>query len=210
MEKHGLDNPGLDLDPEDPIIATFPKSNIDIFEDLPEPELNRVQKLLAKSHSFVYSLLSQSKYEKYLTLAIKIGLGVLCKIYFIAAILHYTNGNNNIEWCDGFGFLLILTVFVDFTIVYFYLLKPTVMKMLESQRGQTLQQAFWNPLQQMYNQLMSKWWSSLVINICVFLTVLIFLLIDTIDDRRRLVSFFGLCILICLAVLGSNNPSRIK
>ena len=44
----------------------------------------------------------------------------------------------------------------------------------------------------------------------VYASILIFLLVDTANDRRRLASFFGLKAFVLLAVLFSNNPARIR
>lgn len=44
----------------------------------------------------------------------------------------------------------------------------------------------------------------------VYASILIFLLVDTANDRRRLGSFFGLKAFVLLAVLFSNNPARIR
>merc|ERR1719219_1880966 len=57
---------------------------------------------------------------------------------------------------------------------------------------------------------MSKPWTNLIIYISLYAVVLIFLLIDTANDRRRLASFFGLKAFVLLAVIFSNNPARIR
>ena len=64
--------------------------------------------------------------------------------------------------------------------------------------------------QELYEEIMSKPWTNLTIYISLYAVVLIFLLIDTANDRRRLASFFGLKAFVLLAVIFSNNPARIR
>jgi hypothetical protein len=195
----------------DTVTTTDVECDVD-FEDLPVVKaLNIVEKWVDKGHKLVHKLF-HPKYEKKTNLAFKVIALILYKIYFFWALGHYTlNGDaTNIEWCDGLGFLIIITVVVDFGLLYGYVLKPGFKWALQSKKGAEMVDKYYKPAIDQYEKFMSKSWSSIAIYAVLFGVVLIFLIIDTAGDRRRLRSFFGLVVLVILAALGSNNPSRIR
>ena len=55
-----------------------------------------------------------------------------------------------------------------------------------------------------------KSWFSLVLISATISLIFLFLIIDTWNDQRRLMSFFGLIVFVLLAVIFSNNPARIR
>ena len=111
--------------------------------------------------------------------------------------------NITLDFCNGFGFLVILTIVIDWSLFYYKILVPIVQKWIKTSEGHKFQNEISEgKLSQTYNKFMSKWYSSLVINSIVFTSVFIFLLVDTASDRRRLISFFGLIVLILFGVIG--------
>ena len=99
-----------------------------------------------------------------------------------------------------------MTIIVDSTLLYSLLLKPLFVKLINTANGQNVTKKCY----EMYEEIMSKAWTNLAIYVTVYAIVLIFLLVDTANDRRRLASFFGLKAFVLIAVIGSNNPVRIR
>ena len=96
-----------------------------------------------------------------------------------------------------------MTIVIDWSLFYYKILVPLVEKWIKTPEGHKFQNEISEgKLSQTYNKFMSKWYSSLVINSIVFISVFIFLLVDTASDRRRLISFFGLIVLILFGVIG--------
>ena len=143
-----------------------------------------------------------------LSTILKCFIFILFKIYFIVAVINFIEAqkldpNISLNFCNGFGFLVILTIVIDWSLFYYKILVPIVQKWIKTSEGHKFQNEISEgKLSQTYNQFMSKWYSSLVINSIVFTSVFIFLLVDTASDRRRLISFFGLIVLILFGVIG--------
>ena len=116
---------------------------------------------------------------------------ILFKIYFIVAVINFIEAqkldpNITLDFCNGFGFLVILTIVIDWSLFYYKILVPIVQKWIKTSEGHKFQNEISEgKLSQTYNKFMSKWYSSLVINSIVFTSVFIFLLVDTASDRQR-------------------------
>ncbi len=184
-----------------------------MFDNLPKAEPNLIEVGLEKA----VSLLSPSRlfkgHEKEAKLGLNVLLAILYNVYFFGAVYYYTNNEDNdkgIEWCEGLGFLIILTVIVYACLFYFYIVKPLFRKALKSNQGQKIMEKHCIPILEHGKQMLAYKHSSIVINLVVIAVVVIFLVVDTADERRRLVSFFGLVTLICLATLFSHNISMIR
>ena len=178
------------------------------FEDLPKPEFNFVQKWMEKIHEFFAKIFkSDEKFGPKLKGAKWLMLGVAFKIYFICAIIHYARSDSqSIEWCDGLGFLIILTVIVDISLIYHSIVKPTAKKVLLTKSGRKFTEKF----KEKYEEITSKSWFSSVAILTVLSLIFIFLIVDTWNDQKRLLSFFGLIVFVLIAVIFSNNPARIR
>ena len=121
------------------------------------------------------------------------------------------NDDLNLDFCNGFGFLLLLTIVIDLSLFYYKIIKPYFIKWIKTAEGEKIIDEIKNgKIIQIYKKIMSKWWSSIAISATVFLCIFVFLLVDTASDRRRLISFFGLIVLIICGFLCSNNPARIR
>lgn len=215
--KLGQDNPGLELEPGDVEAHQVNSNTNDVivkvhdeceafFEDLPPNEPNIMDKCLVQMWSILGNLFTQRRHvTKAVMWAI---LAVLYYAYFFWAVYHYTTNNSEeeeIEWCDGLGFLIIVTVVVHIGLLYGYAIKPLarfLSQLKPVKKGLCKGQQQWDTF-------MAFRYSSAIINSIVIGAVVIFLIVDTADDRRRLLSFLGLVILVLLGTLGSKHPSRI-
>ena len=179
------------------------------FEDLPDPQFNLIQKWMDKIHGFVSKIFKSEdpKFGSKLNFVKWILVGLAFHIYFICAVVHFTQSDSEtIEWCDGLGFLIILTIIVDFALLYNFIIKPAIQKLFLTKSGTQMVEK----VKTKYEELTSKSWFSSVAILVVLSVIFIFLIVDTWNDQKRLLSFFGLIIFVLIAVIFSNNPARIR
>ena len=56
-------------------------------------------------------------------------VAVVYHAFLIAAIVHFANGSGGgIEWCDGLGFLILITVVVYASLIYQHVARPLLRK----------------------------------------------------------------------------------
>ena len=206
----GIENPAFE-DTEnhiEKIQEISQKSEFSEFEDLPDPEFNIVQKWMDKIHNFVTKFFTQEeKFQRKFQFVKRIGIALAFHIYFMWAIYHFTRQENpDLGWCEGLGFLIILTLVLDLCLIYGFLVKPAMKKLLQTKNGRV----FLDAAKQKYEEISSKSWFSLVLISATISLIFLFLIIDTWNDQRRLMSFFGLFVFVLLAVIFSNNPARIR
>ena len=97
------------------------------------PEVSGIQKFLnlyveARAAPFTYL----EKNPKFANLILSTVCFVLYNAYFIYALIH--RHQNNLEWefCDGHGFLVIVTSIIYFGVFYYQILVPYLGPVLES------------------------------------------------------------------------------
>ena len=134
----GVDNPAFELNAAE-IQGKENPDNFDaetvIFEDLPANDFNHLDTFLDKFQKCQLKLCTGSS-NKSIKLIVKVILVILCKIYFIGAIVHHIQSENpELDFCHGFGFLVIFVVFIDLCFFYYKLLKPCVIVWLETSQG---------------------------------------------------------------------------
>ncbi len=211
----GLDNKAFNVESSDHIDQE-PEPNAgslkdEEFEDLPLQEPNVLEKILDKTTGLLGKAMA-SKYKRHLKIFVCIALAILYNIYFFGAIHFYLNSDENqdFEWCDGIGLLVVATVIVYAFLVYFNIVKPLAKKILATKTSQDTTEKYVKPMLEKWDQCIDYKHSTTIISSIVIAIVLVFLLIDTVDDRNRLVSFFGIFVLVILAVLMSQHPSQIR
>ena len=133
----GIDNPAFELNAAEIQCKENPEnfdSEIATFQDLPPNDFNHMETFLDKFQKCQQKLCTGS--NKTVKLIIKVVLVILCKIYFIGAIVHQIqSGKTELDFCHGFGFLVIFVVFIDLCFFYYKLLKPCVSVWLETSQG---------------------------------------------------------------------------
>ena len=103
------------------------------------------------------------------------------------------------QWCDGLGLVIICTGLGYLGIGYTYFVRNT----LRNSKAFVL----------LVNKLASCFQNKAVqilIYIMVILSVGIFLVLDTYNDRRRLISASGVIILVLICTLASKHPRKIN
>ncbi|XP_076035894.1 putative transporter YutK isoform X2 [Oratosquilla oratoria] len=134
-------------------------------------------------------------------LALSVLLLVLYFIYFIAVLITNQEKTEN-YWCDGAGFLIIITLFVAIGLVYFQIIKRYF--------GRRLYKQVIKPV----SNFCSSFWEKLVIRIIVYavivLAIIIFLSVDASHEPERLRSISGLLLLILFGFVFSKAPRKIN
>ena len=135
----GQDNPALQLDDEDEDPPTITSSDPvpdkteyeeiisgDDFDDLEfQPNLvSRIEDSISSGlRAFRASLGGCGDFA--VDHGAAVAVAVLFLAYFVAAVRHHSLHNQgSMEWCDGLGFLLILTLCLVWGFLYYWLLKP--------------------------------------------------------------------------------------
>ncbi len=65
-------------------------------------------------------------------------------------------------------------------------------------------------MQTIYRKLISKLAVRLSLYGLVLASVIVFLVVDTVDDRRRLISASGVFVFVAILALFSSNPRKIR
>lgn len=164
------------------------------MEDLDNEPTNPVTKFLELLHSLVGNSAAQNPWLKVVVI---VGLFLLYNAYIITAVAYHIRNDTNIEWCEGLGFLIVCTGLVYFGLFYYNFAKPYVKRVVIS-------------LNTIIQPLIALWFVQLGLSLLVLVALIIFVVLDTRDNRKRLISSLGLVVLVLLGVIISKHPGRIR
>lgn len=103
------------------------------------------------------------------------------------------------QWCDGLGFVLICTFLTYLSLFYAYVAKSCLRK----------SKVFHSAIDKVAKMFQKK-----LVQILIYVTVILiigsFLVIDTVNDRRRLISASGVLVLVGFCTLASSNIKKIS
>ena len=118
--------------------------------------------------------------------------------YLVYALhFHFANGKS-IDWCGGLGFLIILTVIVYCSLLYFHIIKRfLVWKNVEL------------ALPESVGILLTKTVVKFLLTLTVVAAICIFLILDTVNDRHRLISAAGIVVIIAIGTVFSKSRKHI-
>lgn len=144
----------------------------------------------------------QSKHRLAFKISFLSLLNVAIVIYFVFATLYWINNNyDNIDWCNGYGLLILLLTIVYGGIFYHYCGK----KFLEY-----CSRPCFNFIRNFRKTKRSCFIAQTVVYVSIFVAIIIFLIIDTIDSRERLKSAIGVVTLLSFGWIFSKHPGHIK
>ncbi|XP_043260400.1 solute carrier family 28 member 3 isoform X1 [Colletes gigas] len=149
-------------------------------------------------------LLKHSRICKLVLLALS---NALVLIYFVIATLYWRNHNieKGLNWCNGYGMLILLLVVGYGGVLYSSILKRILRKILVR-----CSQPFRHLVKSLQRTKYGNVACQTVIYACIFGAIIVFLIFDTTDSRERLVSAIGIVILISFGWIFSKHPSHIK
>uniref|UniRef100_A0A182P5K3 Sodium/nucleoside cotransporter n=1 Tax=Anopheles epiroticus TaxID=199890 RepID=A0A182P5K3_9DIPT len=129
-------------------------------------------------------------------------------VFFAFATKHFIQNeqscetNCGMQWCNGYGMLLLLLGFVYVGMLYFLLLKPRL--------GQTVHSSMLAPIGSYFGKMFRSRIAKLSLGALVVLAFALFLFFDTRDDTIRLMPLTGMVVLLALSFLASKNRSAIS
>ncbi|XP_016917228.1 solute carrier family 28 member 3 [Apis cerana] len=127
-------------------------------------------------------------------------------IYFIFATIYWKNNYNYFDWCHGYGLLLLILAIVYGSLFYHYALKPFFGKIFVYCHRPYISNITNNFRKIKYGNIIGQ----TIIYTCIFTAIIVFLIIDTVNSRERLMSGIGIIVLISLGWIFSKHPSHIK
>ncbi|XP_050072867.1 solute carrier family 28 member 3-like [Anopheles maculipalpis] len=142
--------------------------------------------------------------KRYTTIGIVNGCVV---IFFAFATKRYIQheqtcvSNCGMQWCDGYGMLVLLLGFVYAGLLYFLFLKPR----LEGSLYRKLR-----PVGSHFQRMFQTRTSKLSLGAVIVLGFAVFLYFDTRSDASRLMPLTGMIVLLALSVLASKHPKKIN
>ncbi|CAK9833522.1 Solute carrier family 28 member 3 [Anthophora retusa] len=159
---------------------------------------------LQRSNNTLNNFLSNyRKTFKFLLLALS---NLVILVYFIFATIHWKNNNyNNIDWCNGYGLLIILLTIV-YVGIFYQLISNRFSENILSRCKRPFSDLLKNIRKTRYGGIIGQ----AVIYTCVILAIIVFLIIDTADSRERLMSGVGVVILMSFGWIFSKHPGRIN
>lgn len=119
-------------------------------------------------------------------------------VYFGFAIAYSWENEQN--YCQGIGFLLILTVFAVTGVLYFCVLKRFCGELLDEVS---------TAVSKFFGKIWSIRFISWIVYVLIVAAIVTFLVVDTANNRRRLVSAAGTLILILIGFIFSKYPGKI-
>ena len=118
---------------------------------------------------------------------------------YMAYALHYhISTGRDLDWCGGLGFLIIITLITYISLLYFNVLKRFI-------PGRKVRLLVPTKLISFVHTRPGRW----LLNIAVLVTISTFLIIDTKNDRQRLISAAGVFVIIFLGALFSTSRKDI-
>ncbi|KAI9560238.1 hypothetical protein GHT06_014252 [Daphnia sinensis] len=150
---------------------------------------NAVQNI-SKRHRFKFILL------------LRIFVAIAYNCYFVAAVYHARIERLDIDWCDGVGMLIILTVIVYCGLFYYKIFKPLW--------GDCAYTRVILPL----TIFLKRCWSYRFVRVLLILGgvmgFIVGIIFDTEGDRDRLYSLIGLAVFLLFGWIFSKHPAKIK
>lgn len=132
---------------------------------------------------------------------------VLYNIYFVGVLFRRRDNDLDWEWCDGIGFLVIITALVYVGMLYYLIFVPFL-----SKRAAKYIMA---PIGQSVNRVLDKHkiirqLLPMVFGLAILAAVIVFLVIDSEGERERLVSAAGVVVFIFIGFLCSAHPADVR
>jgi pyrimidine nucleoside transport protein len=132
-------------------------------------------------------------------------LVILYNAYLIGSIHFAVSKQDCLDYCDGVGFLLIITIIVYTIMFYFLVLKRYFRKLPITKK---MYKSMIKPGLSRIEQIMSTLNAVKGGYFTILLIFAIFIFLDTANDPRRLISAFGILVLIGLGFIFSKHPGN--
>lgn len=160
---------------------------------------NFLTRIIIGVRSGIYNLIVQNK-----GLAKLGGIFLIFLCYngfLVTAVAYNVRHELSIAWCDGLGFLLVLTALLYWSLFYYVILKGYC--------GHWFENNLYKPLARVYNTVFAKWYVGVILTTVIIGAVIAFVVIDCWDEPRRLVSAGGVVVIVFVGTIVSSHPGSI-
>jgi pyrimidine nucleoside transport protein len=185
---------------DDDVTSTISEPDFDsTLDDLENNPNNPITKFLELIRYRVGNSLSENAIVKKI---IVILLFILYNAFLITAIAYHVRNETDFGWCTGLGFLIITTGIVYLFLIYYHVLKAYGKEWFSINVS--------SPFVSNVQPSLSQWYIQLIFGLVLIAGLITFLILDTKDNRRRLISTLGLFVLVLIGVVLSKHPGRIR
>lgn len=129
-------------------------------------------------------------------------LFILYNAYFFGVLARYIKHDLPWEWCDKFGFLIILTIITYVGLIYYQIVKRFF--------GTMLYNAFIDP----FEKAVAKVFASSIVSgigyLVVVIIIAVVIVVDSWDEPQRLISAAGVVILVLFGFVFSAHPGHVR
>ncbi|XP_039302080.1 solute carrier family 28 member 3 isoform X2 [Solenopsis invicta] len=134
-------------------------------------------------------------------------LNLLVITYLVFAGIYWKNNQKDcdLEWCNGFGLLIVLLGLIYLGLFYFLIVKRYFAKYII----QCCQPAA-NSLERLRSTKYGTRIAMITIYVIILIAIITFLIVDTEESRRRLISITGIIVIIALGWIFSKYPGKIQ
>ncbi|XP_075214252.1 putative transporter YutK isoform X2 [Lycorma delicatula] len=172
-----------------------------IDENRERAEGNFISRQIVSSRGIVYDFLKNN--SVIFCLLLKTSINIVLIAYLVGVLLHwYNNGKKPLDWCRGNGMILILLIVIAWSIIYYKIITPFLFPLISNFCGTA------NNFSKITRKII---WIVKRITICLaIIGIAVFLILDTANSRRRLISASGVFVFIILGFIFSKHPNQIK
>uniref|UniRef100_A0A182S9M3 Sodium/nucleoside cotransporter n=1 Tax=Anopheles maculatus TaxID=74869 RepID=A0A182S9M3_9DIPT len=145
------------------------------------------------------------RHRKHIELGIYILLNVVAIVFFGFATNYYLEFEQDdcgMQWCDGYGMLVLLVGFVYLGLLYYYLVKPVL--------GRPFKEYLVHPATRIITRVTKPWYIRLGVLCLVLVGFGLFVYFETRDQTERLISLSGMAFLLVISFCLSKHPTKIN
>ncbi|XP_001601110.2 solute carrier family 28 member 3 [Nasonia vitripennis] len=130
-------------------------------------------------------------------------INLLALVYFISATVYWltAKADADYDWCTGYGMLILIYVFTYGSIFYRLGIKRFCCKPLSH-----LLRPFFRCLKNSNKYGIGE----IILCLCIMAGIAVFLAIDTVNSRGRLMGFSGVALMMTLGFIFSKHPTKIN
>uniref|UniRef100_A0AAG5DEN2 Sodium/nucleoside cotransporter n=1 Tax=Anopheles atroparvus TaxID=41427 RepID=A0AAG5DEN2_ANOAO len=145
------------------------------------------------------------RHKKHIQLGVYIILNVVVIVFFGFATnyyLEYEQDDCGMQWCNGYGMLVLLVSFVYLGLLYYYVVKPVL--------GSHFRKWIIQPATRIVTRFSKLWYVRLGVVCLVLVGFGLFVYFETRDQTERLISLSGMAFLLVISFVLSKHPTKIN
>ncbi|XP_058053315.1 uncharacterized transporter YutK [Anopheles bellator] len=144
-------------------------------------------------------------HRQHIQLGIYVLLNVVVVVFFGFATNYYLEFEQDecgMQWCDGYGFLVLLVGFIYLGLLYYHVVKPLLSEYFES----------WvvKPVSRAITNFFKPWYTKLAAVCLVLVGFALFVYFETRDQTERLMSLTGMAFLLVLSFVLSKHHTKVN